>query len=253
MLNKTLSILLIENDEQRINALSNALVEVHKNKYRITSCTTLKHAIKNLEKNRFDIILTSTCLSEASGKEIFVPLLDKFSLPIVIITDDEYDGISTLAVEEGVQDYIDINNLSKADLGNIITHAILRNNIHQSVCNANRVKTEFLTNMSHELRTPLNGIMEAVDLLRRAETPVERQRYMDIIEGSGETLLHLINSILDISKIESGQLELCLEPVNIRKIIRDVNHTVIQSANKNNTELYISLILTSPTSLKQIT
>ncbi len=73
---------------------------------------------------------------------------------------------------------------------------------------ANVSKTEFLANMSHEIRTPMNGIIGVVTLLEKTNIDQRQQRYMDVIKASADSLLSLINDILDISKIEAGYLKL---------------------------------------------
>ena len=91
---------------------------------------------------------------------------------------------------------------------------------------ANRAKSDFLANMSHEIRTPLNGVIGIVDALSRTGLTPEQAVMVDLIRGSGVTLERLVSDILDVSKIEAGQLDLesrafdldeALEPVCVMK------------------------------------
>ena len=85
---------------------------------------------------------------------------------------------------------------------------------------SDRLKTAFLANMSHEIRTPMNGIMGFLQLLNDVDlTSDDRQYYFEIINKSGERLLSTINDIIEISKIESGQLNVIYNNVNIKEIL----------------------------------
>ncbi|GAB4405784.1 MAG: hypothetical protein OHK0048_25700 [Rhodoferax sp.] len=85
---------------------------------------------------------------------------------------------------------------------------------------ATRAKSDFLATMSHELRTPLNGVLGMAQLLQDDDvSPDERKEYARIILESGQTLLGLLNDILDLSKVESGKLVLELAPVQPRNVI----------------------------------
>jgi PAS domain S-box-containing protein len=84
---------------------------------------------------------------------------------------------------------------------------------------ANVAKSEFLAIASHELRTPMNGVLGMADLLLRSAMPEEQKRQVEIIKQSGESLLGLLNEILDISKIESGQLEIDEIDFSLRDMI----------------------------------
>jgi signal transduction histidine kinase/CheY-like chemotaxis protein len=95
---------------------------------------------------------------------------------------------------------------------------------------ANKYKSVFLANMSHELRTPLNAIIGFSELLIDARLGqfdgATRERFLEQIHSSGKHLLALINDILDLSKIEAGQMELRLEMTSVADVIGDVERTV---------------------------
>ena len=87
---------------------------------------------------------------------------------------------------------------------------------------ANRAKSLFLSNMSHEIRTPMNAIMGFTQLLDEQLKDKKLKKYVNIIKNSGESLLTLINDILDLSKIEAGKLTIQKRPVNLHRLIEDV-------------------------------
>jgi PAS domain S-box-containing protein len=82
---------------------------------------------------------------------------------------------------------------------------------------ADQLKSAFLANMSHEIRTPMNGIMGFTDLLKDQSLSGEQhQKFIDIIQKSGNRMLETVNALIDISKIETGQVEVVLDEVNIK-------------------------------------
>ncbi|MDP2847771.1 MAG: ATP-binding protein [Humidesulfovibrio sp.] len=94
---------------------------------------------------------------------------------------------------------------------------------------ANMAKSEFLANMSHEIRTPLNGVLGMLQLLKEENAPKERSNYIGMAYDSGTRLLALLNDILDISRVEAGQLKLERQPFNPRDLL-DTVATMFQSA-----------------------
>jgi two-component system sensor histidine kinase BarA len=87
---------------------------------------------------------------------------------------------------------------------------------------ASRMKSEFLANMSHELRTPLNGIIGFSELIRDEAADEETRENADIIERSSRHLLELVNSILDIAKIEAGAMTLNIQPIGLPGLVSEV-------------------------------
>lgn len=94
---------------------------------------------------------------------------------------------------------------------------------------SNRLKSAFLANMSHEIRTPMNGILGFAELLKKPKLTGEQQeKYISIIKKSGERMLNIINDIVDISKIESGQMTLVFKESNINEQLEYI-HTFFKS------------------------
>mgnify|MGYP001322417636 FL=1 len=113
---------------------------------------------------------------------------------------------------------------------------------------ANIMKSEFLANMSHEIRTPLNGVIGAADLLRSNTKITQKQdKYLEAITNSGDTLLSLINDILDLSKIEAGEMDIHPEPVNIQDFMHRIKTIFLPRANAKNILLEFIYKNTIPT------
>ncbi len=98
-----------------------------------------------------------------------------------------------------------------------LEHQLVRARRHAE--NAARAKSEFLANMSHEIRTPMNGVLGFAELLRNGELEAEERRYANLIYESGRSMMLLLNDILDISKIEAGQIVLSPETVDVEHLI----------------------------------
>lgn len=88
---------------------------------------------------------------------------------------------------------------------------------------SNILKSHFLTNMSHEIRTPMNGILGFLELLKDVDlTSTEREEYIEIINKSGQRLLDTINDIIEMSRIESGNLNLDKQTLNVNDVLDDL-------------------------------
>ncbi|MCP4348759.1 MAG: response regulator [Desulfobacterales bacterium] len=104
---------------------------------------------------------------------------------------------------------------------------------------ANRAKSAFLTNMSHELRTPLNSILGYSQILKSdPSTPAKQQHGLDVIEQAGNHLLDLINDVLDISKIESGRIDLCKTDFSMPALIGSISEIIRIRAERKSIGFY---------------
>jgi signal transduction histidine kinase/DNA-binding response OmpR family regulator len=115
--------------------------------------------------------------------------------------------------------------------------------LNQKLDEANRLKSQFLANVSHELRTPLNAIMGYSEMLIEDAAELGAEQFvadLEKINTSGKHLLELINTLLDISKIEAGKMDLHLETFNVATMVKDVAAVIRPLAQKKSNRMEMS-------------
>lgn len=106
---------------------------------------------------------------------------------------------------------------------------------------ANRTKSEFLANVSHEIRTPLNSVLGFTNILSEIISDTQQQKYLEAISTSGQNLLNLLNDILDLSKIESGRLELEYNAVDLNHLLNEILNIFSLKAEEQDLKLHVSI------------
>jgi PAS domain S-box-containing protein len=124
---------------------------------------------------------------------------------------------------------------------------------------SSQAKSEFLANMSHEIRTPMNCVIGISDLLMEMDPTDQQQNYLDMISQSGTALLALINDILDLSKIEAGQLELDPIEMNLRSLVEEVTGLIAFNTQAKGVEMVVRIapgapdkVVCDPNRLRQV-
>lgn len=150
---------------------------------------------------------------------------------------EEEVELRTIELQKAVRQTEEIND----DL-EVVNHKLLIEKEKAEL--ATKAKSSFLANMSHEIRTPMNGILGMSHLILKTELNDKQKNYVNKINSSANTLLSIINDILDISKIESGKLELVKNEFNLFKLIENVVNLVELKADEKGLDVVVEYAAT---------
>ena len=109
-----------------------------------------------------------------------------------------------------------------------------------------RSKDDFLANMSHEIRTPMNGVLGMAELLAGTELDKRQRRFVDSMRAAAETMMRIINDILDDSKIEAGKMDLVQEPFDVRELAEQAGQLYAGQAESKKLEMICRIEPTVP-------
>ena len=236
--------------------------------YEVIAGSNSDEALEMITNQSPDIILLDVMMPGMDGFSLCRRLKkdpDFSNIPIIFLTslsqkEDIIEGFNA-----GGNDYITKPFNQQELLARVRNHlhmydVLLENKrLIELSDSASRSKTEFLASMSHEIRTPLNSIIGMAEVLSDTELSPEQHEYVRISRSAGESLLEIINDILDLSKIEAGQTELESIDFHLPSLLDSVVSILSVRAVEQNTQLSIHIakdvpagISCDPTRLRQI-
>lgn len=134
-------------------------------------------------------------------------------------------------------------------LSNMAYSRYLAYKAKEEIQRSSNMKSDFLANMSHEIRTPMNGVIGMAEMALREELTPAARDYIQQIKTSGQTLLTIINDVLDFSKIESGKMDIIIDEYETMSLIYDVIGIIMTKLKDKNVELIIDVVPDLPEKL----
>ena len=221
--------LLVEDSPSDALIISRLLRLSSEERFEVEHVTSLSEAMAAIARTSFDVVLLDLGLPDARGLDAFSMLGDKLSFPVIVTSGMSDEKLAARAVKLGAQDYLTKDDLSGPQLERSIRYARERHRLLVELERArvdaeaaSVAKSAFLAVMSHEFRTPMNGIIGALSLIDESELSSENRQLLGIMRSCAAGQLELINDVLDISRIESGALDLDLDWFSIRELVNDV-------------------------------
>jgi len=256
------NILVIDDDVATLRTLSAGLQDMG---HRVTTAATGREALALLRKQPFNIVIAGIKLPDISSLEILETTKElNPEAAVIMITGHASIETAVDAINEGAYAYI-LKPVAMNELETIINNALREQRLlienrelvenlqhsnkrlreaNQALEQASHAKSDFMAKMSHELRTPLNVIIGFSELMMDevpGEVNAEQRQCLDDILTSGQHLLSLINEVLDLSKIESGKVELRLTNIALSDVLQSLRSTTMPMLTPRKQSLDVEL------------
>ena len=241
-----IKILIIEFDSKNILKIKDVLSKQEGVSYEVSWLQEEEEILKKIDEERFDAIMLSYDLPGANGLEILSDLQYKeLQGPVIMLANKGQEEFGAQAVRQGAYEYVIRQKGFEQGLPLVIHNALSafkrdkeRERLQKEVAakkieleaankklkELDRIKSDFVANVAHEFRTPLTIIKGNVDLVVKGglgDVTSEQKEMLDGAKNVANRLARLVNDLLDISKIESGKMNLSADSININRIIEE--------------------------------
>lgn len=244
-----MTILLVEDDPADAELIQVMLRCGDLRQARIDCARRLSSALELLACQSYELILLDLTLPDVQGLDVFLALEEVArDLPIVILTGLADSELARETVRRGAQDYLVKDEVEGRALVRAVQLALERKHLQMESLRLRREaeemqrrKSEFVAMVSHELRNPMTGIVGFVHLLNKTPLDSIQREYVKAIQGSSKALVDLLNSLLDLSSVESGHLSLELSPFSLRELLEEVALQSLPQIRSKGLELVASI------------
>lgn len=261
---KNLKILLIDNNVRDLDSFEETIRQHNlnaseNNVYHLVAKRNLVEAFEFLETKEgqfVDVIVLDLSLPDSCGLRAVKIFREKIPFkPLIVFTSASNEDLALSALNEGAQEVLLKENYNVFSLKLSLNHAIRKANLTYEINKKNleletlnkklekayKAKSSFLASMSHEMRTPLNSILGMAQILKENVKRKENIDYIDIIMRAGENLLELISGVLDLSKIETGEVKSESTSFNLEDVVEKSVEMMGVRASQKNLDLILNL------------